>query len=132
MSEFWSKTKSGLASAADVSKRAALRTKANGELEMLKRKLAKLKHDFGAEVFPFYESDKTKADAIYHSYRMRVEEVVAQIAHKQDEISHLHKKHAKGQQGGDQVRSQPSQVSQADHQDPVAPNPLGSPSMSEI
>jgi hypothetical protein len=88
MSDFWSRAKSSLNDAAEASKRAALRAKARGELEMLRRRLAKLKHDFGSEVYPIW-ADRAKAEAVYTAYRVKIEAQVALIEAKQREIDQL-------------------------------------------
>ncbi|GBG24149.1 Hypothetical Protein FCC1311_003672 [Hondaea fermentalgiana] len=88
MSDFWSRTKSGLADARDASKRTAQRTKLKAEIELLRRKQTKLKHEFGVEVFAFWD-DQVKRDAVYASYKAKIDELAKSVQSKQAEIDQL-------------------------------------------
>jgi len=126
MSDFWAKTKSGLAEAKDASKRAALRTKAKADLELLRRRQHKLKQDFGVEVFAFWD-DSGKRDAVYDSYKIRIDELAKAITAKSDEIARL-KKNAPPADVGHQSRQRPPQQQQQQQQS----QEVQEPTMSEI
>lgn len=134
----FNKAKAGLSDAKDASKRAALRTKGKADLELLRRKLKGLKQDFGVEVFPFY-SNKAQSDAIYESYRARIDEVAAAIARKQQEIeANSGKKPTEPTAGSGYAAAPPPPPPAAAATGTAAPAPpaaaaaAAGPSMSEI
>mmetsp|Transcript_9234 Transcript_9234/g.18164 ORF Transcript_9234/g.18164 Transcript_9234/m.18164 type:complete len:137 (-) Transcript_9234:81-491(-) len=88
MSDFWARTKTNLVNAKEASKKAAQRAKLKAEIELLRRKQTKLKHEFGVEVFAMWE-DEMKREAIYASYKVKIDEVIANIQNKQNEIDEL-------------------------------------------
>jgi hypothetical protein len=82
--------KEGSAHAAEVTKRTAQRTKLNGDLELLKRKIRSTKQEFGVRVFPAMSLDQREtATQIFEEYSKKVERLEAEVRAKQAQIDQL-------------------------------------------
>jgi hypothetical protein len=84
------KIKDGSAHAAEATKRAAQRTKLNGDIELLKRKIRTLKQEFGVKVFPSMSiGDNGTVSQIFAEFNEKVEQLENEVQAKQSQIQAL-------------------------------------------